>query len=307
MQLLVIEDDRDFYEMIRLYIPSFTNDAFQNILYASTLNEARKILRTESPECILFDVHLPDGVALTDAIAWLRMKQSELIGMTGQRKTPTLYEAAISAGIIAFIKKDERFLTELEEALQKALVKIGNARQSDYFFQHAHTTADNLQSQLEEATRKGELLPPEALETSLLNDSQNDDSQNDSQNDDSQGDTGILGFVIRNEGKKQTVIVRSDGISHLEAADGKVIIVQQNGTEYRVSASLTALVAELPRHSFVRCHASYIVNMNVITKYNAHELQLQNGEIIPVSRTYRDATRTAIEKFFSIQPRKHSL
>ena len=48
----------------------------------------------------------------------------------------------------------------------------------------------------------------------------------------------------------------------------------------------------LPAH-FLRCHRSFIVNMEKVKKLNLSEgmIELDNGETVPLSRSYRKAVR----------------
>ena len=42
---------------------------------------------------------------------------------------------------------------------------------------------------------------------------------------------------------------------------------------------------------FLRCHRSFLVNTEQIKKYSGEEIQLQNGAIVPISRTYAKAVK----------------
>lgn len=76
----------------------------------------------------------------------------------------------------------------------------------------------------------------------------------------------------------------------------KKIYIRLRSEEYSYYNTLEQLEEELPEN-FVRCHRSYIVNKRRITQYIASEnmLRLDDGSVIPVSRSYRKWIREWIK------------
>lgn len=65
------------------------------------------------------------------------------------------------------------------------------------------------------------------------------------------------------------------------------------------SASLTDLWKQLDQTIFVRCHNSYLVNLHYISYFQRTELELSNGEILPVSRRYHADLQNQFGDFIS--------
>lgn len=75
----------------------------------------------------------------------------------------------------------------------------------------------------------------------------------------------------------------------VEAAQHRVFLhLRDSSVEW--SGSLAALAPELPGWCFCRCHNSYLVNLAHVTELVRYRAQIENGEVIPVSkRLYKDA------------------
>lgn len=58
------------------------------------------------------------------------------------------------------------------------------------------------------------------------------------------------------------------------------------GACYQVPDRLPALLDRLPGRIFVRCHASYAVNLNHVCVVRADTTVLDDGSVIPISRRY---------------------
>lgn len=73
------------------------------------------------------------------------------------------------------------------------------------------------------------------------------------------------------------------------------------GEKYEISLALTSfsgLLEKTLNNDFVRCHQSYIINMNHITYYSAQQVTLRNNVHIPISRHYKKSfTEAVIEHF----------
>lgn len=87
--------------------------------------------------------------------------------------------------------------------------------------------------------------------------------------------------VIIKSGSKNHIISYRD-ILYLETTQGNNIKMHiTGGKEITIHTSLSKYQAELPLY-FLRCHQSYIVNLNQIETYEPHKLILKSGEKIPV-------------------------
>lgn len=66
---------------------------------------------------------------------------------------------------------------------------------------------------------------------------------------------------------------------------GHYSIIHTHAKTYRVRSTLKEIAAKLPRKFFVSSHKSYIVNLEHIQSATATEIQTDNGNRIPISRT----------------------
>ena len=100
--------------------------------------------------------------------------------------------------------------------------------------------------------------------------------------------------VIINDGKVKhkcyidnIIYIESDHVYCNVALEDKSIVVRE---------SLKELFANLNLFKFLRCHRSYVVNTKYIDTWSLHEIVLNNGKIIPVSRSYRKVVSETLEK-----------
>jgi hypothetical protein len=95
-------------------------------------------------------------------------------------------------------------------------------------------------------------------------------------------------------------IIRRDDIECLEAARNYVT-VRTAEREFLVRSTLNKLEKKLAPGNIVRTHRSYLVNIDKIAEIRAtdsggHEIRLQSGTIVPLSRGYRDSFRSLFKE-----------
>ena len=78
-------------------------------------------------------------------------------------------------------------------------------------------------------------------------------------------------------------------ILYLEARN-RHLLVYTAATRYECIGKLSDEAKKLRPYGFVRCHQGFLVNMDYIQRIGKAELELQNGQIIPVSRQMRGHT-----------------
>lgn len=76
----------------------------------------------------------------------------------------------------------------------------------------------------------------------------------------------------------------------LESHQRKVTIHCIDRTE-ELYASISELEEQLPAEKFIRCHNSYLINLEMVVKYSSKELVMARDICVPVSRQYRDAVK----------------
>lgn len=85
----------------------------------------------------------------------------------------------------------------------------------------------------------------------------------------------------------------TETVLYLESRNHTVVI-HTDDRDYTVYKKLSELTKRLPA-VFVRCHKSYLVNMNRIRRLNGDEIWLSEMLMVPVSKRYLVQTR---EEFF---------
>ena len=96
---------------------------------------------------------------------------------------------------------------------------------------------------------------------------------------------GGLNTLLRFQRKGGETLVHTADILYCEHRERKidVVTVQQTLTVYRKMSEVQHM---LEGWGFVRCHNSYIVNLRYVTDFCRSGFTLQNGAIIPISRSY---------------------
>ena len=95
-------------------------------------------------------------------------------------------------------------------------------------------------------------------------------------------------FTIKNGDRWYPVPVQS--ILYLEAENRKAKVVTKNIDGYH-KLNLSEIEYLLPAEQFIRCHRSFIVNVNAIAEiqpdfHSTFLLVMKNGDRIPVSQSY---------------------
>lgn len=99
--------------------------------------------------------------------------------------------------------------------------------------------------------------------------------------------------VLESETGKQRTAVKS--IVCLETVGRRVEVTLTNGNAY-YSGKLTALLDELPKDMFVRCHQAFAVNMANIRELTRQDVIAVSGKRIPVSRTFAKDVQKAFAR-----------
>lgn len=88
-----------------------------------------------------------------------------------------------------------------------------------------------------------------------------------------------------------------DDITHVEAL-GRYLYIHDNKNSYKCIKSLKTTLNELSE-DFVRCHNSYVVNMNHIQSISRTDCVLTNKINIPISMTFSKSFQASYVKFVS--------
>lgn len=83
--------------------------------------------------------------------------------------------------------------------------------------------------------------------------------------------------------KKRNVIIKvpySD-IEYIESNNSKCILRHTDGTKYTIYKKLNDIEEELNNKTFLRCHQSYLVNMNKIDSVDT-DFTMKSGDVVPI-------------------------
>lgn len=102
-------------------------------------------------------------------------------------------------------------------------------------------------------------------------------------------------ILIDVEGEIHRII--EDDILYIEAFSHSIEINTIDG-KYTIRKSIGTIEEELDESGFVRCHRSYIVGLKHIKRIGKIELELDNDDVIPISRRQYSKTNMAFIKYY---------
>lgn len=96
---------------------------------------------------------------------------------------------------------------------------------------------------------------------------------------------------------KNKTIINSKDILYIKS-DGHYVeyYVEDKTTPLLERKSLTKTLKALPQKEFTRVHKSYVINLYRLKIINSTQLMLDNGEWIPLSRTYKPGLKDMLNK-----------
>lgn len=97
-------------------------------------------------------------------------------------------------------------------------------------------------------------------------------------------------------GSNSTVFLRPERISYVEALKKKQM-VHYGALVYEVNSSFQGIIEQLKPYGFVQTHKSYLVNSSFIHSIGKTELVLDNGDRIPVSRSFLKPAQDAFAQY----------
>ena len=90
----------------------------------------------------------------------------------------------------------------------------------------------------------------------------------------------------------QKMLLPYHDILYFEKLKRKVVVYTRVQTApFSYYATMSSLLEQLPE-TFIRCHNSFIINLDAVTSYRRDNVQIGNA-IIPVSRKYKDSVSQA--------------
>ena len=108
--------------------------------------------------------------------------------------------------------------------------------------------------------------------------------------------------AVSNAGKKlilKNFSVPVADVYYMERQGHWTHICLYDGTLHRTREKLTDLTQRVANPALCRCHISYVVNLAHIKALENDHLTLQSNQILPVSRPYRNALRSAFLQYLT--------
>lgn len=107
-------------------------------------------------------------------------------------------------------------------------------------------------------------------------------------------------FVQEHTIHRQSVWYEEDGreyrlflqdILYMEAESKKITAYDKKGNKIVLKKTLNEWEEAFGKEYFVRCHRSFLVNLNYVKVYSRKEFEMSNGARIPIGRKYDKPTR----------------
>lgn len=76
-------------------------------------------------------------------------------------------------------------------------------------------------------------------------------------------------------------------------AQGNFVAVMAKGQSWLATVTMKQLLAQLPARRFVQIHRSCVVHRMRIVEQRPHELRLDDGQVVPIGRSYRKTDHRA--------------
>ncbi|WP_133013691.1 LytR/AlgR family response regulator transcription factor [Clostridium cuniculi] len=96
--------------------------------------------------------------------------------------------------------------------------------------------------------------------------------------------------------KHQNKIINLDTIMYIESLNKKVILHKISGEVEEINCILKDIYENVKEYGFIRCHKSYIVNIEYVQTFNKFECKLVKDVIIPIGRKYSKEFRSTFLK-----------
>lgn len=97
--------------------------------------------------------------------------------------------------------------------------------------------------------------------------------------------------IVVSYGHEKVVISQSE-IIYCEVKQRKICIVCDGHTEHTYEP-LSSIQSALDDRVILRCHNSYVVNLERVTKFRPNGFEMSNGDTVPISRRYKEHAKQA--------------
>lgn len=97
---------------------------------------------------------------------------------------------------------------------------------------------------------------------------------------------------------KELMRIKLRDVLYMES-DRRVVRIRCVQGEETFYGSLDKVEAELAGKGFLRCHKSYLVHMDRVKTFSGEQVVLEDGTILPVSRSYGKAVKRELTLYFT--------
>lgn len=101
-------------------------------------------------------------------------------------------------------------------------------------------------------------------------------------------------FVFQNG--TQMVNLAQSQILYFEG-QANYLAIHTSGEEYRMRSTMAGLEEELKNSGFLRIHKGFLVNLEHVRILKTEGLELDNGEVLPIGKSYSEAAKKSILRF----------
>ena len=84
----------------------------------------------------------------------------------------------------------------------------------------------------------------------------------------------------------QNLVIDFDDVLYITTLRKRALLIKSDGKEKRLNISLQKLYEKIESIGFIRCHKSFIVNIDYIESFNKSICTLKNGDAVPLGRKY---------------------
>ena len=101
-------------------------------------------------------------------------------------------------------------------------------------------------------------------------------------------------FVFQNGG--QTINLAQSEILYFEG-QANYLAIHTAGGEFRMRSTMAAIEEELKNKGFLRIHKGFLVNLEHVKILKTENLELDNGELLPIGKSYSDEAKKSILRY----------
>jgi DNA-binding LytR/AlgR family response regulator len=102
--------------------------------------------------------------------------------------------------------------------------------------------------------------------------------------------------TITFKNRNELIRIKISEILYFES-DSNYVKMFTTETNYHYRETLSTLEKKLASKGFIRIHKGYLVNQHFVYAIRYEEIELTNGDLLPIGRTNRDSVRKQIMKY----------